>query len=470
MYIDLPAFHSDDTVLNRAARIATGDIVGNCLPYRAGLLDSEKICVMAGIDYDTPWTRDAAINVMNAMCIFDREISKSTLLSVCTEAGGRSYIAGQYWDAIIWAVGAWQYLCVNKDPEFGRFSFDTIGNTLKKMEAEEFDPLVGLFRGGAVYGDGIAAYPDKYTKTKDHQTGILDWPDANPEARAKKGFGVPLFTLSTNCVYYAAYRITAALAGQYNADPAPFTEKAEALKAAINKNFWNEATGRYDYLFDDTLRCTHAEALGLSFAVLFGIANPAQCQSVMRNTPIPSQGIACVWPSFDRYRIGDHYGRHSGTVWPHAQGFWALACMKAGNYAGFDHEFRSLAEKANRDMQFVEIYHPDTGLKYGGMQETADRGIREWKSCDKQTWSATAYWSMILYGLFGLHFSQSAVTIRPYLPKSINTMQLKNLKIGQGIYTILVDQVGDGPDHITLSKAARGEHIIHLRPFYSEKP
>lgn len=462
MSIDLPVFHSDSEILNRAVRIASGDIAGNCLPFRAGLLDSEKLCVMAGLDYDTPWTRDAAINVTNALCIFDREISKNTLLAVCDEIDDSPYIAGQYWDAIIWAIGAWQYLCVNNDPEFARFAYEVIGNTLKKMETDEFDPRIGLFRGGAVYGDGIAAYPDKYTKTFQNQTGILDWPAANPESRAKKGFGVPMFTLSTNCVYYAAYRVAAALAGQHHANPVPYMEKAEALKNAVNRNFWNESTGRYDYLFDDTLRCDHAEALGLAFAVLFGIASPAQCQSIMRSTPVTAQGIACVWPSFERYRIGDHYGRHSGTIWPHAQGFWALACLNTGNYAGFDHEFWSLAKKANRDMQFAEIYHPITGLIYGGMQETTTQGIQEWKSCNKQTWSATAYWSMILYGLFGLHFAENTVTVRPHLPVGVDHMEIHNLQIGQGIYSILVDRASEGSDHIILTKADCGKHTVHL--------
>ena len=230
MGLDLPFFHSDSAVVNRAARIAIGDIAGNCLSFRSGLLDSEKLCIMAGLDYDTPWTRDAAINVMNAMCIFDRDISKNTLLAVCDKSDGKPYIAGQYWDAIIWAIGAWQYLSVNNDPEFGKYAFEAVKNTLAKMEADEFDPQICLFRGGAVYGDGIAAYPDKYTKTYENQTGILDWPAANPDIRAKKGFGVPLFALSTNCVYYAAYRIAAALAIQYNAGPMHYVGKAESLR------------------------------------------------------------------------------------------------------------------------------------------------------------------------------------------------------------------------------------------------
>ena len=40
--------------------------------------------------------------------------------------------------------------------------------------------------------------------------------------------------------------------------------------------------------------------------------------------------IACVEPSFDRYLKKGGYGRHSGVVWPHAQGFWARAAFEKG--------------------------------------------------------------------------------------------------------------------------------------------
>ena len=34
-----PYFHSDDVVLNDADRIAVGDLAGNVVPYRGGLLE-----------------------------------------------------------------------------------------------------------------------------------------------------------------------------------------------------------------------------------------------------------------------------------------------------------------------------------------------------------------------------------------------------------------------------------------------
>lgn len=462
MPIHFPTIRSDCTLLERAARIASSDIAGNCIPFCDGLLQEDALCLMAGLDYDTPWTRDASINTMNAMCIFDKDISKNTLLSVCTQNDGKYVIGGQYWDAIIWAWGAWQYLCANTDPEFEAFACEAVCNSLQYFEEEEFDPVIGLFHGAAVYGDGIAAYPDKYTKTVNNGTGIFEWPDANPDKRATKGFGLPMFALSTNCVYYCTYRIAARLCERQGICDKSYLQKADALKNAINTHFWNAETGRYDYLFDNELRCDHAEALGLAFAILSGVADAEKAQSILKNTHITPHGIACVWPSFARYRVAEHYGRHSGTVWPHAQGYWALACLKAGHFAGFDKEFWSLSEKACRDKQFVEIYHPDTGLPYGGAQESTEGSIIEWHSCDKQTWSATAYWSMVLYGLLGLDISHEEIALHPYLPEGIDHITVHDLLIDGCAYTIHVERSGSHPTEMKLPKAHTQKHTITL--------
>ena len=457
MGVNIPYFYCDNTILNRAARIAAGDIAGNCVPFKDGLLDEEKICIMAGLDYDTPWTRDTAINTINALCISDKEVAYNTLLSVCEEKDGKTFIGGQYWDAIIWALGAWQYYLVNSEEDFLKFATDTIANTLEKFESEEYDENEGLFCGPAVYGDGIAAYPDKYAVRK----GILFWQDFNPNKRRKNGYGIPMKTLSTNCVYYAAYMVEAFMCETLGRDNSTFLSKAQTLKDIINQKFWNKKTGRYDYLFDDETRCDYAEALGLSFAILFGVADEEKIESIIKNTYVTDHGIACVWPSFERYRLGNDYGRHSGTIWPHAQGFWALAMLKGGNIAGFEKELFLLANKSVRDKHFAEIYHPITGEIYGGVQEKMNNGISAWWSCEKQTWSATAFWSLIYYGLMGLEFSEKEIRVKPYMPSCIDYMELKNIKIGNSNITIIVDRFGDYPTETIIPKDLEGNHTFY---------
>ena len=73
--------------------------------------------ILAGLDYDTPWTRDAAINVWNGAGLLLPDVARATLLSVLERAGETVRIGGQYWDAIIWTIGAWHHYLYTGDRE-----------------------------------------------------------------------------------------------------------------------------------------------------------------------------------------------------------------------------------------------------------------------------------------------------------------------------------------------------------------
>ena len=80
MNLNIPYMETDNKLLNDAYRIATGDIVGNIVYYQNGLLTEEKPCMIAGLDYNTPWTRDTAINIWNALSICLRRFPKTRCL------------------------------------------------------------------------------------------------------------------------------------------------------------------------------------------------------------------------------------------------------------------------------------------------------------------------------------------------------------------------------------------------------
>ena len=374
---------------------------------------------MAGMGYDKPWTRDAAINVWNGAGLLMPEVSKDTLLSVLTRdrLPGRVLTGGQYWDAIIWAVGAWRFYLYTGDREFLDFATPVILHSLEYFEQTEFDPARGLFRGPACYGDGVAAYPDRYVT---RGSSILNFARYARDRCAANGGGLPMFALSTNCLYYAAYRIAERLTGE-----AAFARKAEALRQAINRVFWDEGRGTYAYLDDPWGGCSSQESLGLSFALLFGIADKRRASSVLANAVLTKNGIPCVHPSFSRY-LPYGYGRHSGTVWPHIQAFWAHAAGRL-DPRFLEGEFRALTRNALRDGQFSEIYHPETGLPYGGAQESGDRIASDWVSQPCQTWSATGYLHMLLFDLAGLSFGEDSLTIDPVRVPGIEEIRIEGL-------------------------------------------
>ena len=414
---ELPILKTDQPQIDQAFALALEDLTSNIAPFQDGLLAQPAPVILAGKGYDTPWTRDTAINVWNGAGLILPEESKNTLLSVLQQDASGVRIGGQYWDAVIWAIGAWNYWLYTGDAEFYALSREAVVNSLRYFEETEYDPEKGLFRGPACYGDGIAAYPDRYAAG---ESGILYFPTAYPERCAKKGVGIPMFALSTNCLYAEAYRVAFRMTG----DKA-YAEKAERMKQTINDAFWNEKRGQYDYLLDAEGRCESQEALGISFALLFGIAEGERAAQVVKNAVVTPQGIACVDPSFERYRsLG--YGRHSGTVWPHAQAFWATAAARY-DPARFEYELLHLTRNALRDGQFAEIYHPETGLPYGGVQESHGVMDPNWVSQPRQTWSATGYLRMILSGLCGVAFEENGVRVSPLQTQSVHELELSGL-------------------------------------------
>ena len=229
-----------------------------------------------------------------------------------------------------------------------------------------------------------------------------------------------MFALSTNCLYYAAYRIAERLSG----DPR-YAQKADALKSSINQAFWDESRGTYNYLVDPWGGCSSQESMGLSFAILFGVADERMAASIIKHAVITPNGIPCVYPSFARY-LPYGLGRHSGTVWPHIQAFWAHAAGRL-NPRCLETELHALTRNALREGYFSEIYHPDTGLPYGGAQEGGDRITLDWVSQKRQTWSATGYIHMLLADLAGLTFHEDHLSIEPVYVDGVSEIHIEHL-------------------------------------------
>ncbi|GCE16106.1 MGH1-like glycoside hydrolase domain-containing protein [Tengunoibacter tsumagoiensis] len=462
-----------DLTLDSAFRIALGDIVGNIIPFQDGLLPQPEYALMAGLDYTTPWTRDTAINTWNGVGILYPRVTYHTLLSVLKREHETVLIGGQYWDAIIWSIGAWSQYLSTGDRDFLALSFAATRDSLLFFEQQEFDTTLSLFRGPAVYGDGVAAYPDRYAQTERGSSSILDWPASHRQDASQPGFGLPMHTLSTNCVYYQAYVVLEQMATELGLPVDPvWKQKAQQLKRAINEHFWNPATGTYRYLVDAFGNSEEQEGMGLALALLFGVADREQVAAILRNHHGTEQGFPCIWPPFERYSRADgqSFGRHCGVIWPHIQGLWAHAVAEQRRADLFAHELYTLAQHAYRDSQFAEIYHPLTGVIYGGLQEghhgnTAEHLARpsghflEWKSCSRQTWSASAYLRMILMGLFGLHLAVDGITFQPLLPPQLHKIRLSGLPYRAARLTIEVERSAAEPASFVNGQAFEHVHL-----------
>ena len=111
----IPTLNTDNKTIDKAFRVAVGDLVGNIMLFKGGLLETPTPVILAGLDYNRPWTRDASINSWNGTSLLMPEISRNTLVSVLSDCDDKIRIGGQYWVAIVWASGAWWHYLYTGD-------------------------------------------------------------------------------------------------------------------------------------------------------------------------------------------------------------------------------------------------------------------------------------------------------------------------------------------------------------------
>lgn len=415
---------------------------------KSGLLDPAVGLVRAGAGYDQPWTRDASVNSWNATSLLAPALAENTLWAVVDkDASGALRVQqdDQQWDQVVWVTAAWHHYLVTGDRQFLGDAYRTAGDTLTIREhagTAGFNATYGLFTGPSFFNDGIAGYPaPPADATESVSTGSSPWP----------GVASGMY-LSTNEVYYAAYVNAANMADQLGnpSEATGYRTKAAALKAAINNHFWNAATGLYDYqLLADGTRGAYQEGTGLAFAILFGVADPAQARSIVTHAREMTWGLPDTYPHWDRYSAAQP-GRHNAIVWPLVQGLWAKALAAQGNQSGFASETAKLAKLVGGNSGFWEIYNGDTGVVDGGWQRLGDTVKFHWGSQPDQTWSATAFLDMVHTGLFGLTFTDRGLAFTPDLPAGWGDVTLRNLRYRNADLTIALHGAGTRISAFTL--------------------
>ncbi len=423
--------------------------------YNSSGLMSGGSFIRAGGGYDQPWTRDASINSWNAASLLEPQAAANTLWSTVVKQSGGQLILQQdneTWDQVVWMTGAWNHYLVTDDQTFLSNAYQVATNTLTLRRSQNFNSTYGLFTGPAFFNDGIAGYPAPPADSTESQGSYV----------GSYGATSSMMTLSTNELYYSAYRSAALMAatlGRPGSEVSALNSTADSLKTKINQYLWNASTGLYGYFIygNDSLSGQldqTQEGTGLSFAILFGIADTAKAQSIMQKTAIQPYGVVDTYPNFARYSAAQP-GRHNVIVWPMVEGYWADAAASVGSQARFAAEVLNLAGLANSSGQFAEAYNAQTGAVDGGWQTGG-----HWGAAPDQTWSATAYLRMIDNDLFGITFGTGGITFAPTLPWGWGDATLSGINYRGATLTIALHGAGTTISKFTVDGAASSAHTV----------
>jgi len=407
--------------------------------------DENKL-LKAGGNYGGEWTRDIAINSWNAASLIRPDVAEHSLWSV---TNNRQTIGHQYWDKIIWVIAAWNHYLMTGNEQFLTQAYECSKNTMVQLEDSVFDQQYGLFTGPAVYQDGITAYDEPiYDPNRDNISYVLDHPNSHT-----------IKCLSTNAVYYEAYLLLAEMAKiKEPGATKTYLKKAAALKKNFRKHLYNKETGKLYYLIDHTgKKHEYTEALGVAYAIMFGLVSKKEAKVIISNIYQSENGIPCVYPSFPRH-APDKPGRHNVMIWPHVNMFYASACATVGEKETFWFEVKKTAElainadkalkgtedgaqdaKANAKAapgkpkgNFHEIYTIE-GIPFGGYQCS-----HPWPPLNHQTWCATGYLRAFYYHVCGMQPSVKGMNFAPIGMYDGSEVTLKNITYRKAVLNITV--------------------------------
>jgi hypothetical protein len=439
---------TDNPLVNDAFKLAVQTVDIN---VRRGVL-------AAGADYGGEWTRDIAINSWNGASLLRPNIAEQSLWSVTKN---RDTIGHQYWDKIIWAIAAYNHYLITGDKIFLKQAYACSAKTMQQLEGQTYDAKYGLFRGPSVFNDGIAAYPEPVYDPTNPSGASTD----HPGTRYIK-------CLSTNCIYYGAYvalNKMAKLLGVDDAQSKTYTQKAADLKQNILKYLYNADNNSFNYLIDQNGgTAKYQEGLGISFAVMFGVIDGDKANQLISNANISKYGLTTIYPAFPRHGE-EKPGRHNNLIWPMVNGFFAQAAIDSKSYPVFTEEFYNLThlaldeDKGNYD--FREIYSPYNGQPEGGWQSNGPTQLQyHWASCKLQTWSATAYISMVLHGLVGARFSANVLSFAPYLPVGITNLKYNGFMYRGRDLDIIIEGNGNHIKRFVVDGKVAANHIGESLP------
>lgn len=372
-------------------------------------------CFETGAKWPYVWTRDISYSVDLGLALLDPVRALNSLLfkqsalrpELLSPALADAQVVAQdtgsggSWpistDRVVW-IHAASDLLGNLSAELAAATATQVlriaGDTLAQDRRLAFDARAGLYRG---------------------ETSFLDWREQTYPAwtRAETLFIAEGFALSTNVLHFVALQDAAQLARRAgDARAAGFSDQAIALRVAINRHFWVPRAGLYSsYLSRDLSPAQTYDLLGLSLAVIHGVADARQARSILVRYPLSAAGAPVVWPGQPGIAI-----YHNRAIWPFVTAYALQAARLAHDPLRMTAHAESLLRGAAMSLSNYENY------EFLTQQPKFDDGALSGPviNSPRQLWSVAAYLGMVVHELFGVHVAgDGAVTIAPSVPGAL---------------------------------------------------
>ncbi|MES2162395.1 MAG: alpha/beta hydrolase-fold protein [Pseudomonadota bacterium] len=302
-------------------------------------------------------------------------------------------------DRVSWAFGAEEALKALAPDErkaFAATALRALSNTLENDRLAAYDAVDGLYNG---------------------EESFLDWREQS-YARWIAGDLASMATskaLSTNAGHYKALTLAAQLAKeQGNAALADkYAAWAADLKRAINDRLWQADAGMYSSLtaghFDGAAMYKY-DWLGQSLAIVTGIADRQQAESILAHYPHGPLGAPVIYPQQAGVAI-----YHNRAMWPFVTAFGLKAAALTGNVAVADAAYDTLMRGAALNLSNMENLEWLSGQPM--LKDQQAQGDLSGPVVDsrRQLWSVGAYLGMVVGEVFGVQTTDNGIALRPFV-------------------------------------------------------
>ncbi len=233
---------------------------------------------------------------------------------------------------------------------------------------------------------------------------------------------------------------------------------AEKLRARFDAAFWCEKIGTYALALDGHKRPCAVRSSNAGHALWTGIALPDRAarvaETLMNRSSFSGWGVRTIPQGEARYNPISY---HNGSVWPHDNALVALGLARYGYKAEAARIFEALFDAS------VHIDLRRLPELFCGFARTRGQGPTFYPvACIPQAWAAATPIAL-LAACLGLTFDPARNQVEmqtPTLPRFLDHIVLRNLRVGEASLDVEVNRTGDSIAASVLRRTGGGRLLV----------
>lgn len=368
------------------------------------------------------WLRDSVHISLRGGVLIDPEVARSTL-SYAIKKGFDNGSDGP----ALGAVGIWDYYLATGDKAMLFENYEALLTMTKEMEQR---------------------YDVKYDLVKAEQS------TSNDAFEEPENAG---FSLGSECYYMRAFECMSQIEKVVRGATSyvhTWREKSKKIKESIQRKYWHEDAGYFTSgpIGSESYQNKMWETSGEEAVVWnkFGIASERQ-KSIILNKGIREAMTPYGIQLFPHRKDYNHF---IGSIWPVWESGFASACSDLQRKDILLMMIAQQMRTAILHKNFYEVLEADSGKSW------------RWPG---QLWHAAGFVSQVLYGLFGISYSEKGMSFNPCVPEVLGDISISNFRYQGALLDIKINGTGkkkcvilDNKEIHYLPNGLSGKHTVSI--------